>query len=95
MKKDKKEKWISSFYKTKLCKMGGSCFECCDYEGIVDDQIDLIRFLLKSEKQDLKKKVEEMKKFRPDHVCNSIDWCLIPECNFNRALSNILELLEE
>ena len=30
------------FEKTRLCKEGGSSFECSDYEGIVDDMWDFI-----------------------------------------------------
>jgi len=35
--KDRLKELKKGYHKTKLCKMGGSCFECCDYEGIVED----------------------------------------------------------
>ena len=32
-----KDNWIKAFENTRLVKMGGMCFECCDYEDMVDD----------------------------------------------------------
>ena len=32
-----KDSWIKAFENTRLVKMGGMCFECCDYEDMVDD----------------------------------------------------------
>lgn len=37
------EKWWKKFKQTRLYKEGGSCFECCDYEGMVDDMESFIR----------------------------------------------------
>jgi len=31
------EKWREEFRDTRLYNEGGSCFECCDYEGIVEN----------------------------------------------------------
>lgn len=31
------DSWIKAFENTRLVKMGGMCFECCDYEDMVDD----------------------------------------------------------
>ena len=28
---------MQEFHKTKFAREGGSCFECCDYEGMMED----------------------------------------------------------
>ena len=34
------------FAHTKFAKEGGSCFECCDYEGMYDDLLEFIQILV-------------------------------------------------
>lgn len=36
---------VAKFKTTRLCKEGGSCFECSDYEGIVADMEQYISYL--------------------------------------------------
>ncbi len=43
MPTNNQEKWWKKFKQTRLYKEGGSCFECCDYEGMVDDMESFIR----------------------------------------------------
>ncbi len=44
-----KHEWEKEFENTTFAKGGGSCFECCDYEGMYTDLKDFIRTLLASE----------------------------------------------
>ena len=46
------------FESTKFAKEGGSCFECCDYEGMLEDQW---RFLVSEIEQAEKAKDEQFK----------------------------------
>ena len=53
--------WEKGFEKTKLIKLGGSCFECCDYEGIVEDMKKFIKKEFKTEQEKMKKIVKASK----------------------------------
>ena len=46
-------------------------------------------------RKELVEKIEKMKKVAPNHICNLDDWCLLGECEYNRALNKVLELLKE
>lgn len=45
-------KEAKGFNKTKLATMGGACWECCDYEGIVEDMKSYINSLLTQSKEE-------------------------------------------
>lgn len=42
-KEEVKKEMVEKIKKSKLFKMGGSCFECCDYEDICNDVLELLK----------------------------------------------------
>lgn len=50
--------WEEKFKFTKFAKGGGSCFECCDYEGMYADLLIFIRGLLHKERTAIRKEME-------------------------------------
>lgn len=73
------------FNKTKLVTMGGACFECCDYEGIVEDMQKFIETVI------IKQAVKVALKTRPaprvswSETTNNKDF-------FNRGFNQALDL---
>ena len=55
--------WRGSFKKTKLATQGGSCWECCDYEGILKDMEDFITQCLKDQKAELLEALPKEKEY--------------------------------
>jgi len=40
------EEWLETFWKTKLATQGGSCWECCEYEDMVNEMLAYLQSVL-------------------------------------------------
>ena len=71
------EKIIEEFKGTKFAKEGGSCFECCDYEGMY---VELKSFILHFASQIATEAIEAVK------VDKKLEKTLIHTSNYPRVL---------
>ena len=54
--------WEEELGKTKLIRMGGQYFECCEYEEMVNEVLNFIHQELERQKQKYEKKLKELNK---------------------------------
>ena len=57
---NKTERWEERYKQTKLFKQGGSCWECCEYEELVDEMRDFISQLLSDVRREEREKFLEI-----------------------------------
>ena len=100
------EEILKDYCKTNFAKGGGSCFECCDYEGMDMELQDFIKQAISRTAESLKEaiKVEERKHkvFKCNGTKKYEDWCEDENCpsidakeikSFNSVLRAVNEKL--
>lgn len=88
---DKNEWWLKKFNE----KNWGACFECCDYEGMVDD----IRGILAEHTRRIVEVIEGMRKPIPSEVNMTpfpddlIAAFRVEDQGFNKALDEVIRIV--